>query len=140
MATVVDKKLAVMEGQKIASFSEKSTLVDADNFVITDSAEKNTQKRSLFSSLKSSLQSYFDTVYEPVVTPQSELTDELTAITHTAASSPDYAIQDLVQNTGFGFATKDEGNTVLAVIANLQARVNGLETKLVALGFLADAD
>jgi hypothetical protein len=26
------------------------------------------------------------------------------------------------------------------VIANLQARVNELETKLVALGFLADAD
>lgn len=140
MTTVVDKKLAVMEGQKIASFSEKSTLVDADNLVITDSAEKNTQKRSLFSSLKASLKTYFDGVYEPVVTPQSELTDELTAITHTAASSADYAIQDLVQNTGFGFATKDEGNTVLAVIANLQARVNGLETKLVALGFLADAD
>ena len=74
------------------------------------------------------------------VTPQTELTDELTTITFTAPGTPDYAIQDLVQNTGFGFVTKDEGNTVLSVIANLQARVNELETKLVALGLLADAD
>ena len=71
---------------------------------------------------------------------QTELTDELTTITHTAPGTPDYAIQNLVQNTGFGFATADEGNTVLSVIANLQARVNELETKLVALGLLADAD
>jgi len=71
---------------------------------------------------------------------QTELTDELTTITHTAPSTPDYAIQNLVMATGFGFVTADEGNTVLSVIANLQARVNELETKLVALGFLADAD
>jgi len=75
-----------------------------------------------------------------VPTPQTELTDELTTITHTAPSSPDYAIQDLVTEGAYGFASKDEGNTVLKVIANLQTRVNELETKLVALGFLADAD
>jgi hypothetical protein len=75
----------------------------------------------------------------PVVQP-AEMTDELTSITHTAPSSPDYALQDLVQNTGFGFATADEGNTVLSVILNLQTRVNELEAKLVSLGLLADAD
>ena len=75
----------------------------------------------------------------PVV-QQTELTDELTTITHTAPGTADYAIQNLVAATGFGFVTADEGNTVLSVIANLQARVNELETKLVALGFLADAD
>ena len=75
----------------------------------------------------------------PVVQP-TELTDELTSITHTAPGTPDYAIQDLVQNTGFGFVTKDEGNTVLSVIKNLQTRVNELETKLASLGLLADAD
>ena len=74
------------------------------------------------------------------VTAQTELTDELTSITYTAPGTPDYAIQDLVQNTGYGFVTKDEGNTVLSVILNLQTRVNELETKLVALGLLADAD
>jgi hypothetical protein len=74
----------------------------------------------------------------PVV-QQTELTDELTTITHTAPGTPDYAIQNL-SLTGYGFVTEDEGNTVLSVIANLQARVNELETKLVALGFLADAD
>ena len=67
------------------------------------------------------------------------LTANLTDITHTAASSPDYALQDLVQNTGFGFATKDEGNTLLAVVQNTKTRVAELETKLVALGLLTAA-
>jgi len=75
----------------------------------------------------------------PVV-QQTELTDELTTITHTAPGTPDYAVQNLTDTSPFGFVTQDEGNTVLAVIANLQARVNELETKLVALGLLADAD
>jgi hypothetical protein len=43
----------------------------------------------------------------------------------------------LTQTTPFGFVTKDEGNSVLAVIANLQARVGQLETKLQTLGLLA---
>ena len=75
---------------------------------------------------------------DPVV-QQTELTDELTTITHTAPGTADFDIQNL-SLTGYGFVTEDEGNTVLSVIANLQARVNELETKLVALGFLADAD
>jgi len=58
------------------------------------------------------------------------LTAQLTTITHTAPGTPDYVVQDLVQNTGFGFVTKDEGNTVLSVIANLQARVAQLEARL----------
>lgn len=60
----------------------------------------------------------------------SALTAQLTTITHTAASSADYAIQDLTNSSGFGFVTKDEGNTVLAVIANLQTRVAQLEARL----------
>lgn len=73
----------------------------------------------------------------PVVRPTA-LTTQLTTITFTAPT-PDYAIQDLVDSSGgaaFGFATKDEGNTVLSVIANLQTRVGELETKLQALGLL----
>jgi hypothetical protein len=42
----------------------------------------------------------------------------------------------LVDTTPFGFVTKDEGNTVLAVIANLQARVAELETALQTYGML----
>lgn len=63
-------------------------------------------------------------------------TTALTTITSTAPGTPDYAIQDLTQTTPFGFATKDEGNSVLAVIANLQARVSELETKLAVYGLL----
>lgn len=70
-------------------------------------------------------------------TQPAALTAQLTAITHTAPGTPDYAIQDLVQNTGFGFVTADEGNTVLKVIANLQARCAELEARLESLGMVA---
>jgi hypothetical protein len=73
-------------------------------------------------------------------TKQTELTDEFATLTFTAPGTPDYAIQDLIQTNCYGFATKDEGNSVLKVIANLQTRVNELETKLTAYGLLVDAD
>jgi hypothetical protein len=69
----------------------------------------------------------------PIVQPTA-LTTQSTSITHTAPGTPDYAIQDLTNAGGFGFATKDEGNTVLAVILNLQTRVAELEAKLSAAG------
>lgn len=53
----------------------------------------------------------------------------LTTITHTAPGTPDYAIQNLTTSTPYGFVTADEGNTVLKVIANLQARVTDLEAR-----------
>lgn len=63
-------------------------------------------------------------------------TAALTTLTFTAPGTPDYALQDLTDTGGFGFKTKDEGNTTLAVIANLQARVTQLETKLKVYGLL----
>jgi hypothetical protein len=65
------------------------------------------------------------------------LTTQLTSITSTAPGTPDFAIQDLTQTTPFGFATKDEGNTVLAVIANLQARLAEVESRLETVGLIA---
>ena len=64
------------------------------------------------------------------------LTTQLTTITATAPVTPDYAIQDLTQTTPFGFVTKDEGNSVLAVVRNLQLRVAELETRFQAYGLL----
>jgi len=64
-------------------------------------------------------------VYVPDTVPAA--TAALTTLTHTAPSTPDYAIQDLVNAGPFGFVTKDEGNSVLKVVANLQARVTELE-------------
>ena len=58
------------------------------------------------------------------------LTAQLTSLTHTAPSTPDYALQDLTDTGGFGFKTKDEGNSVLAVILNLQTRMAELEARL----------
>lgn len=64
------------------------------------------------------------------------LTTQLTTITSTAPSTPDYAIQNLTSTTPFGFVTRDEGNSVLSVIANLQTRVSELESRLQAYGLL----
>jgi hypothetical protein len=78
------------------------------------------------------------TIQNPVYTAKgAALTAQLTTITSTAPGTPDYAIQDLTDTTPFGFASKDEGNTVLSVIANLQTRVSQLESRLQALGLIA---
>lgn len=53
----------------------------------------------------------------------------MTAITHTAPGTPDYAVQDLINSNAYGFVTKDEGNTVLSVLKNLQTRVADLEAR-----------
>jgi len=76
---------------------------------------------------------FFNTA--PVAKPTA-LTTQLTTITYTSPGTPDYAIQDLTNSGGYGFVTKDEGNTVLSVIANLQTRVGEIETKLQSLGLL----
>ena len=78
------------------------------------------------------------TIENPVYTAKgAALTTQLTTITSTAPGTPDYAIQDLTSTTPFGFVTEDEGNSVLAVIANLQARVAELESRLQALSLIA---
>lgn len=53
----------------------------------------------------------------------------ITTITHSGPASADYAIQDLTSSSPFGFVTKDEGNSVLSVIRNLQIRVAELEAR-----------
>jgi hypothetical protein len=78
------------------------------------------------------------TIANPVYPAKgAALTTQLTSITSTAPGTPDYAIQDLINSSAWGFATKDEGNTVLSVIANLQTRVAQLESRLTALGLIA---
>jgi hypothetical protein len=72
----------------------------------------------------------------PVVQPTA-LTAQETTITHSAPGTPDYAIQDLVDVSGFGFVTLDEGLSVLSAIANLQTRMDELESKLQSLGLIA---
>lgn len=61
-------------------------------------------------------------------------TAALTLLTHTAPSTPDYAVQALTQTTPFGFVTADEGNTVLKVVLNLQSRMAVLEAALTTAG------
>lgn len=61
---------------------------------------------------------------------RAAMTAQVTTITHTAPSTPDYAVQDLTQTSPWGFADHDEGNTVLKVIANLQVRLLEVEAAL----------
>lgn len=70
------------------------------------------------------------------VSKGSALTTQLTTITFTAPTTPDYAIQNFTQTTPFGFVTADEANSVLSVIANLQSRVSQLEARLQSYGLL----
>lgn len=58
----------------------------------------------------------------------------LDLLTCSAPGTPDYAVADPVQNTGYGFSTADEFKTVMAVIANLQVRQNQLNAGLCAFG------
>ena len=71
------------------------------------------------------------------VSKAAALTAALTTITATAPGTPDYAIQNLTNSSGYGFVTSDEGQSVLKVIANLQTRVGELESRLQAYGLLA---
>lgn len=72
-----------------------------------------------------------------VVAQGAALTAQLTTITHTAPGTPDYAVQDLINSNAYGFAAKDEGNSVLAVVANLQVRMAEVEARLEAAGIVA---
>ncbi len=65
------------------------------------------------------------------------LSSQLTTITHTEPGTPDYAIAALTNSSPYGFASQDEGHSVLKVIANLQTRLDELEDRLQAHGLLA---
>lgn len=63
------------------------------------------------------------------------LTTALTTITMAdAAGTPDYAMQAVINTNAYGFASAAEAISTLYVIANLQTRVNEIETILQGAG------
>lgn len=73
----------------------------------------------------------------PVDQPAA-LTAALTTITPAdAEGTPDYAIAAITASSPYGFASAQEGITVLYVIQNLQARVAELEARLEEAGLIA---
>ena len=64
-------------------------------------------------------------------------TAALTDLTHTAPGTADYAIQDLVQPAGYGFVSKDEGNTVLKVVQANKVNIAEIVAILKASGLMA---
>lgn len=65
------------------------------------------------------------------------MTAQLTTITFNAPGTPDYAIQGMTNTGPFGFVTADEGDSVMKVIANLQARMAEVEAILEGVGLCA---
>jgi len=73
----------------------------------------------------------------PAVQP-AVLTTQLTTISIAdAAGTPDYAIQAVTASSPYGFVNAAELITTLYVIKNLQTRVAELESRLIAVGFVA---
>jgi hypothetical protein len=64
------------------------------------------------------------------------LTPQLTTILPHEPTVADYDITSLTATTPYGFASQDEGLTVLTVVANLQVRLAEIETRLKNLGIL----
>jgi len=67
------------------------------------------------------------------------LTAALTTLTTVAPGTPDYDVTDVTNVAPYGFADAEEARTVLSVVANLQARLAEVETKLIALGICGAA-
>ena len=75
----------------------------------------------------------------PVV-QQTSLPSAETTITFVDENTPDFALASLKlhsDDTGAGFADLNEAQAFVEVVANLQARLADLETKLTTLGILA---
>lgn len=79
-----------------------------------------------------------DGFYQPLPTAsKAALTAKLTVITHDAPGTPNYTLTGQVTNSSaYGLTTADEVKTLLAVIKNLQTRVNELETQMQAWNLL----
>jgi hypothetical protein len=61
----------------------------------------------------------------------------LTTITHTAPGTPDYAFSDTINSSAWGFSSQDEANTLLKVVAALQAEIADLKVALRSNGTIA---
>lgn len=73
----------------------------------------------------------------PVDQPAA-LTAQLTTITPAdAEGTPDYAIAAITNSSPFGFASAQEGITLLYVVKNLQERCAELEARLEEAGLIA---
>jgi hypothetical protein len=136
IAVVTDEQVREIIREEVPHLLKKTTVAIEGNIQLLDGRNimvGSTNGTKIGTSTAQKLGFFNKT---PVVQP-SALTAQLASLTHTEPSTPDYAIQDLTNSSPYGFVTKDEGNTVLKVIKNLQTRVQELETKLESLGIIA---
>lgn len=115
-----DHSFYVTQNLHIGSITHETT--DIDTFLVSNAGLIKYRTGSEF--------------FSDIITQGAALTTSLTTLTQAGAFTPDYAIQALGAG-GFGFATLDEGETVLSVILNMQVRINQLEARLQAHGLIA---
>lgn len=70
--TIQDNRLTIDLGSRIGSSVEKTTAVDDDLLLLSDSADEGEAKKFLWSSLKSTLKAYFDSLYNLYTHPAGD--------------------------------------------------------------------
>jgi hypothetical protein len=110
------------------AFSVDFTLNDGVDVIL------NATTGSTFGTATSQKLSFYGVT--PVVQP-TVLTTAETTLTFVDENTPDFALSSLTTTSPAGFATLDEAQALVEVVANNQARIGELETKLQALGLLA---
>lgn len=126
ISTATQSALDDKEGS-IKSALTKSSIVDGDTIVISDSATTNTTKRVTFSVLKSTLKAYFDTLYTKYVLPVA---------TASALGGVKSGTDITVDSSGNVSVNDDSHNHIVGNIDGLQDALNG---KLSSTGNAASA-
>lgn len=120
--------ITIADTTGLMTFETDVTFADAQN--ITFNSTTGTQ---IGTATTEKLAFYGDT---PIVQPTA-LTTALTTITFVDENTPDFALSSLTTTSPAGFATLDEAQGFVEAVANIQTRVNELETKLQSLGLIA---
>ena len=91
---------AQLFGTWIFGLASKTTPVDADLLVISDSEDTNKAKDLSFTNLKAFLKTYFDTIYTTTTAVATQITTALTGYLTSATASATYQV--ILTATNFG--------------------------------------
>jgi len=111
---------------QIDGLTEKTTPVDADDFVIDDSAAGNSKKKVRWASIKATLKTYFDTIYGYWV----KVTDGLKTIERVGIGADPVTNAGLkvVVTTGYGTISQSTSGRGVSGISSTSYGVEGFAT------------
>jgi len=114
----------------LASLGNHINITSADQVIITSAMGTSIEGNIL---VNTNGLGFYGTL--PVL-KATALTAALTTVTFTAPGTPDYDYGVGTNSSAWGWSSSDEFTSAISVIANLQERVNELETKLQTYGLL----